>query len=184
MESTGVYWIPVFEILEQRGFTVVLVNATGASSGPTRASRCISGKTTRRPATPKATAATTSGTSPHPNRFTTRLAARRPGSRLVVGRGAGLAIHRGHSPGRAGKRHVAAARAAVGRRRSVTAPAGHRGADLAIRWRSRRRAAGGVALAIRRASGNPLLRRYLWFLMALKCAGRFNCKPSKPGTGD
>jgi transposase len=27
MESTGVYWIPVFEILEARGFEVVLVNA-------------------------------------------------------------------------------------------------------------------------------------------------------------
>lgn len=27
MESTGVYWIPLFEILEQRGFTVKLVDA-------------------------------------------------------------------------------------------------------------------------------------------------------------
>lgn len=27
MESTGVYWIPVFELLERRGFTVMLVNA-------------------------------------------------------------------------------------------------------------------------------------------------------------
>lgn len=27
MESTGVYWIPVFEILERHGFTVLLVNA-------------------------------------------------------------------------------------------------------------------------------------------------------------
>ena len=27
MEATGVYWIPVFEILEARGFTVALVNA-------------------------------------------------------------------------------------------------------------------------------------------------------------
>lgn len=27
MEATGVYWIPVFQILEQRGFQVVLVNA-------------------------------------------------------------------------------------------------------------------------------------------------------------
>lgn len=27
MESTEVYWIPVYEILEQRGFDVVLVNA-------------------------------------------------------------------------------------------------------------------------------------------------------------
>ena len=32
MESTGVYWIPVFEILEARGFEVLLVNA--ASSNP------------------------------------------------------------------------------------------------------------------------------------------------------
>jgi len=27
MESTGVYWIPLYEILEERGFEVVLVNA-------------------------------------------------------------------------------------------------------------------------------------------------------------
>ncbi|WP_114971848.1 IS110 family transposase [Rhodoferax ferrireducens] len=27
MKSTGVYWIPLFELLEQRGFTVLLVNA-------------------------------------------------------------------------------------------------------------------------------------------------------------
>src|SRR5438046_6626535 len=27
MESTGVYWIPLYEILEGRGFDVVLVNA-------------------------------------------------------------------------------------------------------------------------------------------------------------
>ena len=27
MESTGVYWIPLFELLEARGFTVLLVNA-------------------------------------------------------------------------------------------------------------------------------------------------------------
>src|SRR6185369_15222603 len=30
LESTGVYWIPVYEVLEQRGFTVVLVNARDA----------------------------------------------------------------------------------------------------------------------------------------------------------
>jgi transposase len=30
MESTGVYWIPVFEILEQQGFEVILVNARDA----------------------------------------------------------------------------------------------------------------------------------------------------------
>ena len=27
MESTGVYWIPLFELLESKGFTVYLVNA-------------------------------------------------------------------------------------------------------------------------------------------------------------
>lgn len=27
MESTGVYWVPLFELLEQRGFTVLLVDA-------------------------------------------------------------------------------------------------------------------------------------------------------------
>ena len=27
MESTGVYWIPLFELLERRGFTVLVVNA-------------------------------------------------------------------------------------------------------------------------------------------------------------
>lgn len=27
MESTGVYWIPLYELLESRGFTVLLVNA-------------------------------------------------------------------------------------------------------------------------------------------------------------
>jgi transposase len=36
MESTGVYWIPVFEILEARGFEVCLVNARDAKAGPGR----------------------------------------------------------------------------------------------------------------------------------------------------
>jgi transposase len=27
MESTGIYWIPLFEILEERGLEVLLVNA-------------------------------------------------------------------------------------------------------------------------------------------------------------
>lgn len=36
MESTGVYWIPVFEILEQLGSTVVLVNARDAKHVPGR----------------------------------------------------------------------------------------------------------------------------------------------------
>jgi transposase len=36
MESTGVYWIPVFEILQARGFEVVLVNARDAKNVPGR----------------------------------------------------------------------------------------------------------------------------------------------------
>ena len=36
MESTGVYWIPAFEILEQHGFEVVLVNARYAKNVPGR----------------------------------------------------------------------------------------------------------------------------------------------------
>lgn len=36
MESTGVYWIPAFEILDQRGFEVVLVNARDAKHVPGR----------------------------------------------------------------------------------------------------------------------------------------------------
>ena len=36
MESTGVYWIPVYEVLEQRGFTVVPVNARDAKHVPGR----------------------------------------------------------------------------------------------------------------------------------------------------
>ena len=38
MESTGVYWIPVFQILEARGFEVVLVNARLVCSAPGRKS--------------------------------------------------------------------------------------------------------------------------------------------------
>ena len=34
MESTGVYWIPAYEILEQRGFEVILVNARDAKHVP------------------------------------------------------------------------------------------------------------------------------------------------------
>jgi hypothetical protein len=34
MESTGVYWIPVYDILEQRGFEVMLVNARDAKHVP------------------------------------------------------------------------------------------------------------------------------------------------------
>src|SRR5215472_8352332 len=36
MESTGVYWIPAFEMLEQCGFEVVLVNARDAKHVPGR----------------------------------------------------------------------------------------------------------------------------------------------------
>ncbi len=36
MESTGVYWIPAYELLEQRGFEVVLVNARDAKHAPGR----------------------------------------------------------------------------------------------------------------------------------------------------
>lgn len=36
MESTGVYWIPVFEILDSRGFEVLLVNARQISHVPGR----------------------------------------------------------------------------------------------------------------------------------------------------
>lgn len=38
METTGVYWIPVFEILEARGFTVLLVNARHVKNVPGRKS--------------------------------------------------------------------------------------------------------------------------------------------------
>jgi len=34
MESTGVYWIPIYEILEERGFTVYLVNARHIKNVP------------------------------------------------------------------------------------------------------------------------------------------------------
>ncbi len=36
MESTGVYWIPVFEILEERGLAVILANARDAKNVPGR----------------------------------------------------------------------------------------------------------------------------------------------------
>ncbi len=38
MESTGVYWIPVFEILESYGLEVLLVNARGMKNVPGRKS--------------------------------------------------------------------------------------------------------------------------------------------------
>ena len=36
MESTGVYWIPVFQVLESRGFDVKLVNAHYVKTVPGR----------------------------------------------------------------------------------------------------------------------------------------------------
>lgn len=36
MESTGVYWIPAYEILEERGFEVILVNARSVKNVPGR----------------------------------------------------------------------------------------------------------------------------------------------------
>jgi transposase len=36
MKSTGVYWIPLYEILDQRGFEVVVVNARDAKHVPGR----------------------------------------------------------------------------------------------------------------------------------------------------
>ena len=38
MESTGVYWIPIFELLEARGFKVHLVNAQHLKNVPGRKS--------------------------------------------------------------------------------------------------------------------------------------------------
>lgn len=38
MESTGVYWVPVFEILEERGMDVILANAREARAVPRRKS--------------------------------------------------------------------------------------------------------------------------------------------------
>jgi transposase len=36
MESTGIYWVPVYEILERRGFEVLLVNARDSKNVPGR----------------------------------------------------------------------------------------------------------------------------------------------------
>jgi len=38
MEATGVYWIPIYEILETRGFEVLLVNARHLKNVPGRKS--------------------------------------------------------------------------------------------------------------------------------------------------
>jgi transposase len=36
LHALGVYWIPAYEVLEQRGFAVVLVNARDAKHVPGR----------------------------------------------------------------------------------------------------------------------------------------------------
>ena len=41
MEATGVYWIPLYEILERRGFEVILVNARHVKNVPGRKSDVI-----------------------------------------------------------------------------------------------------------------------------------------------
>ena len=38
MQSTGVYWIPLYDILEERGFEVFLVNARHTKNLPGRKS--------------------------------------------------------------------------------------------------------------------------------------------------
>ena len=43
MESTGVYWIPMFELLESRGFTVLLVNARHVKNVSGRKSDVLDG---------------------------------------------------------------------------------------------------------------------------------------------
>jgi transposase len=44
MEATGVYWIPLYEILEARGFAVVLVNAKHVKNVPGRKSDVLDGE--------------------------------------------------------------------------------------------------------------------------------------------
>jgi transposase len=44
MESTGVYWIPLFELLESRGFTVLLVNARHVKNVSGRKSDVLDGQ--------------------------------------------------------------------------------------------------------------------------------------------
>jgi transposase len=43
MEATGVYWIPLFQILEERGFKIYLVNAHSLKTVPGRKSPTVSG---------------------------------------------------------------------------------------------------------------------------------------------
>ena len=40
MQSTGVYWIPIYEILEERGFEVYLVNADIPRTCPDARAMC------------------------------------------------------------------------------------------------------------------------------------------------
>lgn len=47
MESTGVYWIPLYEILEQRGFEVYLVDAGGSRMFSGRKSDVLDGQWTQ-----------------------------------------------------------------------------------------------------------------------------------------
>src|SRR6202051_3684070 len=54
LESTGVYWIPVYEVLEQRGLTVWLVDA--------RQMKYVPGRKERRPGLPMAAEADEPGT--------------------------------------------------------------------------------------------------------------------------
>lgn len=42
MEATGVYWIPIFEILDARGFQVILVNARHVKNLPGHLARASS----------------------------------------------------------------------------------------------------------------------------------------------
>ena len=44
MESTGVYWIPVFQILEENGFEVLLVNARHIKNVPGRKTDVVDSK--------------------------------------------------------------------------------------------------------------------------------------------
>jgi transposase len=44
MEATGVYWIPIFEILDERGFEVILVNARHVKNLPGRKSDVSDGE--------------------------------------------------------------------------------------------------------------------------------------------
>lgn len=41
MESTGVYWVPLYDLLEERGFEVLLVNASHVKNVPGRKSDCL-----------------------------------------------------------------------------------------------------------------------------------------------